>query len=43
MQGSYHGDGNCLFYEKALAAGVPKATILNYFYSEVTVEKISSY
>ena len=29
--------------KKALAAGVPKATILTYFYSEVTVEKMSSY
>ena len=28
---------------KALAAGVPKATILTYFYPEVTVEKMSSY
>ena len=27
---------------KALAAGVPKATILEYFYPEVTVEKMSS-
>ena len=27
----------------ALAAGVPKATILTYFYPEVTVEKMSSY
>ncbi len=27
----------------ALAAGVPKATILEYFYPEVTVEKMSSY
>ena len=29
--------------KKALAAGVPKATILTYFYAEVTVEKMSSY
>lgn len=29
--------------KKALAAGVPKATILIYFYAEVTVEKMSSY
>ena len=29
--------------KKALAAGVPKATILTYFYPEVTVEKMSSY
>ncbi len=29
--------------KKALAAGVPKATILTYFYLEVTVEKMSSY
>ena len=28
---------------KALAAGVPKATILTYFYPDVTVEKMSSY
>ena len=27
--------------KKALAAGVPKATILTYFYPEVTVEKMS--
>ena len=27
----------------ALAAGVPKATILTYFYPEITVEKMSSY
>ena len=27
----------------ALAAGVPKATILTYFYPEVTVERMSSY
>ena len=27
----------------ALAAGVPKAKILEYFYPEVTVEKMSSY
>jgi len=26
--------------KKALATGVPKATILTYFYSEVTVEKM---
>ena len=26
-----------------LAAGVPKATILTYFYPEVTVEKMSAY
>ena len=26
--------------KKALAAGVPKATILTYFYPEVTVEKM---
>ena len=29
--------------KKALAAGVPKATILTYFYPEVTVEKMSLY
>ena len=29
--------------KKALAAGVPNATILTYFYPEVTVEKMSSY
>ena len=29
--------------KKALAAGVPKSTILTYFYPEVTVEKMSSY
>ena len=29
--------------KKALAAGVPKATILTYFYPEFTVEKMSSY
>ena len=29
--------------KKALAAGVPKATLLPYFYAEVTVEKMSSY
>ena len=29
--------------KKALAAGVPKAAILTYFYPEVTVEKMSSY
>ena len=29
--------------KKALAAGVPKATILTYFYPEVSVERISSY
>ena len=29
--------------KKALAAGVPKATILTYFYQEVTVERMSSY
>ena len=29
--------------KKALATGVPKVTILTYFYSEVTVEKMSSY
>ena len=29
--------------KKAFAAGVPKATILTYFYPEVTVEKMSSY
>ena len=29
--------------KKALAAGVPKATILTYFYPEVSVEKMSSY
>ena len=28
---------------KALAVGVPKATILTYFYPDVTVEKMSSY
>ena len=27
----------------ALAAGVPKATILTYFYPEVSVERMSSY
>jgi len=29
--------------KKALAAGVPKATILTYFYPEVSVERMSSY
>ena len=29
--------------KKALAAGVTKATILAFFYPEVTVEKMSSY
>ncbi len=29
--------------KKALAAGVPKVTILTYFYPEVTVEKMRSY
>ena len=29
--------------KKALAVGVPKATILTYFYPEVTVEKMSTY
>ena len=29
--------------KKALAAGVPKSTILTYFYPEVTVDKMSSY
>ena len=29
--------------KKALAAGVPKTTILTYFYPEVPVEKMSSY
>ena len=29
--------------KKALAAGVLKATMLTYFYPEVTVEKMSSY
>ena len=29
--------------KKALAAGVPKTTILTYFYPEVTVEKMRSY
>ena len=29
--------------KKALAAGVPKATIITYFYPEVTVEKMSFY
>ena len=29
--------------KKALAAGVPKATILTYFYPEISVEKMSSY
>ena len=29
--------------KKALAAGVPKATILTYFYPEIFVEKMSSY
>ena len=28
--------------KKALASGVPKATILTYFYPEVTVEKMST-
>ena len=28
---------------QALAAGVPKATILTYFYPEVSVERMSSY
>ena len=28
--------------KKALAVGVPKATILTHFYPEVTVEKMSS-
>ena len=27
----------------ALTAGIPRATILTYFYPEVTVEKMSSY
>ena len=29
--------------KKALAAGVPKAMILTYFYPEISVEKMSSY
>ncbi len=29
--------------KKALAAGVPKTTILTYFYPEVSVERMSSY
>ena len=29
--------------KRALAAGVPKATILTYFYPEVTVERMISY
>ena len=29
--------------KKALAAGVPEATILTYFYPEVSVERMSSY
>ena len=29
--------------KKALAAGVPKATILTYFYPDVSVERMSSY
>ena len=29
--------------QKALAAGVPKTTILTYFYPEVSVERMSSY
>ena len=29
--------------KKALAAGVPKATILTYFYPEVSVERVSLY
>ena len=29
--------------KKAFAAGIPRATILIYFYPEVTVEKMSSY
>ena len=29
--------------KKALAARVPKATILTYFYPEVSVERMSSY
>ena len=29
--------------KKALAAGVPKATILTYFYPEVSVERMSLY
>ena len=29
--------------KKALAEGVPKATLLTYFYPEITVEKMSSY
>ena len=29
--------------KKALAAGVPKATLLTYFYPEVSVEKMSAY
>ena len=29
--------------KKALAVGVPKVTILTYFYPEVSVERMSSY
>ena len=29
--------------KKALAVGVPKTTILTYFYPEVSVERMSSY
>ena len=32
-----------LIKNQALAAGVPKATILTYFYPEVTVERVSLY
>ena len=32
-----------LIKNQALAAGTPKATILTYFYPEVTVERMSSY
>ena len=32
-----------LIKNQALAAGAPKATILTYFYPEVSVERMSSY
>ena len=32
-----------LIKNQALAAGAPKATILTYFYPEVSVERVSSY
>lgn len=50
--GGYHHKSNAALViytgagrrgEKALAAEVPKATILTYFYQEVTVERMSSY